>query len=90
MEAGDEEEVLLAEDGLDSSSDDLALRSASPGAEDELLAEDDEAMLVDEEPAAGDEPLADARDSGVRVPSAPEVEGTAMRCRTRTAADRTE
>ncbi len=75
MEAGDEEEVLLAEDGLDSSSDDLALKSASPGAEDELLADDDEAMLVDEEPPA-DEPLADRRgSSSVLVPPAPLMEG---------------
>lgn len=75
MGVGDEEEVLLAEDGLDASSDDLALKSAAPGAEDELLAEDDEAVLVDEEPEPADEPLADRRGSAVLVPPPPEVEG---------------
>ncbi len=81
--AGDDEEVLLAEDGLDSSSDDLALRNATPGGDDELLAEDDEAMLVDEpEPmsAAADEPLAPRHGPGVLVPPPPGVEdyGDAM------------
>ena len=75
MDAGEEEEVLLAEDGLDSSSDDLALRSAAPEADDELLAEDDEAMLVDDEPAATDEPLDDRADSGVIVLRTPGFEG---------------
>jgi tetratricopeptide (TPR) repeat protein len=90
MESGDEEEVLLAEDGLDSSSDDLALKSASPGAEDELLAEDDEAMLVDEEPAVADEPLADRRGSPVLVPPAPEMDGYGDAMPYEDAADRTE
>ena len=90
MGAGDEEEVLLAEDGLDASSDDLALTSASPGAEDELLAEDDEAMLVDEEPEPADEPLADGRGSGVLVPPAPEVEGYGDAMPYEEGADRTE
>jgi len=79
MAAGGDEEVLLADDALDASSDDLALRNAGPGGDDELLAEDDEAMLVDEEPepepvsVATDEPLA-AR-HGVLVPPPPEVDG---------------
>ncbi len=77
MAADGEEEVLLADDGLDASSDDLALRNASPGGEDELLAEDDEAMLVDEppEPDAADEPLAPRRGPGVLVPPPPGVDG---------------
>ncbi|HUM12819.1 MAG TPA: tetratricopeptide repeat protein [Myxococcaceae bacterium] len=77
MAAGGDEEVLLADDGLDVSSDDLALRNASPGGEDELLAEDDEAMLVDEppEPVAADEPLAPRRGPGVLVPPPPGVDG---------------
>jgi tetratricopeptide (TPR) repeat protein len=80
MDSGGDEEVLLADDGLDASSDDLALRNAAPGGEDELLAEDDEAMLVDEPPeparvsVAADEPLAPRR-PGVRVPSPLGVDG---------------
>src|SRR4029453_18186997 len=53
MGAG-EEEVLLADDGLDSSSDDLALRGAGLGAmEDELLAGDDGALLGEGEAGGG-------------------------------------
>jgi len=80
MGAG-EEEVLLADDGLDASSDDLALRNAGPGAmDDELLVEDDEAMLVEEEPepvsVAADEPLPRRPSpSAVLVPPAPVMEG---------------
>ena len=87
MCAGGEEEVLLADDGLDASSDDLALRSSAPGADDELLAEDDEAMLVDEEPEpasdAGDEPLPGAAGPGSSFPHRRRWTATAMRCRTR-------
>ncbi|MGZ6029093.1 MAG: tetratricopeptide repeat protein [Myxococcaceae bacterium] len=82
MAAG-EEEVLLADEGMDVASDDLALRGAGPGSDDELLAEDDEAMLVDESPEpvrGGDEPLAARRPattgrSAVLVPPPPEVDG---------------
>ena len=71
MSVEGDEDVLLADDGLDASSDDLALRSAAP--DDELLAEDDEAMLVDEEPEpeCSDEPLAARRSSSVIVPPSP-------------------
>ncbi len=76
--AGDEE-VLLADEGLDSSSDDLALRNAA--GDDELLAEDDEAMLVDDGPepsplrGGADEPLTGGRGGAVLVPPAPQVDG---------------
>ena len=78
LAASGDEEVLLADDGLDASSDDLALRSAAPGSDDELLAEDDEAMLVDDAPGPvsrrdADEPLTGRR--AVLVPPPPEVEG---------------
>jgi len=80
--AGDEE-VLLADEGMDIASDDLALQSASPGGDDELLAEDEEAMLVEETPPpvhAQDEPFAARRPaktgmSAVLVPPPPEVDG---------------
>ncbi len=83
MADGGEEEVLLADEGMDVASDDLALRSAGPGSDDELLAEDDEAMLVDESPEpvrGGDEPLAARRPattgrSAVLVPPPPQVDG---------------
>jgi len=80
LSAAGEEDVLLADDGLDSASDDLALKSAAPGADDELLAEDDdEAMLVDEEPeplpTAADEPLPREfrRSAPVLVPPPPQA-----------------
>jgi len=75
LDEAEEEDVLLAEDGLDSSSDDLALKSAAPGADDELLAEDDEAMLVDDEPAVVDEALPHRRSARGVVPPAPAFEG---------------
>ncbi|HEY1906283.1 MAG TPA: tetratricopeptide repeat protein, partial [Myxococcaceae bacterium] len=79
LSAEGDEDVLLADDGLDASSDDLALRNAGPGSEDELLAEDDEAMLVDEEPEplGSDEPLPGRRGSGAPSPGA-EGYGDAM------------
>jgi tetratricopeptide (TPR) repeat protein len=93
--AAGEEEVLLADDGLDASSDDLALRSAAPGAEDELLAEDDEAVLVDDGPGAragqarADEPLTSRRGS-VLVPPPPDVEDYGDAMPYEEAAERTE
>jgi len=78
-----DEEVLLPDDAVEVSADDLALRSAGPGADDELLAEDEEAMLVDEAsgPAhpVADEPLGNTRpgprSGAVLVPPPPEVDG---------------
>ena len=93
LNASGDEEVLLADDGMDASSDDLALRSAAPGAEDELLAEDDEAMLVDDDQAgqATDEPLTSRRASAVLVPPPPsEVEGYGEAMPYEDLADRTE
>ena len=81
LDAAGDEEVLLADEGLESSSDDLALRSAAPGGDEELLAEDDEAVLVDEEPGpsplrgGADEPLTGRRAGAVLVPPPPGVEG---------------
>ena len=63
MAAGDEEEVLLADDGAGRRPPTTWRSGApAPGADDELLAEDDEAMLVEDEPApcptpGRDEPL---------------------------------
>jgi tetratricopeptide (TPR) repeat protein len=81
-DAGDEE-VLLPDDAMEVSADDLALRSATPGGDDELLAEDEEAMLVDEAsgPAhpVADEPLGNARpgarSGAVLVPPPPQMDG---------------
>src|SRR5262249_19337371 len=83
LDATGDEEALPADDAMDVSADDLALRGAGPGSDDELLAEDEEAMLVDEAsgPArpVADEPLgnarAGARSGSVLVPPPPEVDG---------------
>jgi tetratricopeptide (TPR) repeat protein len=80
ISAESEEEMLLADDALDSGTDDLGLHSGTPGGEEELLADsEEEPVLVEDgmEVVAADEPLPSGtpyrRPAAVLVPPPPEA-----------------